>query len=343
VSFRPLIMKMIPRHLARVIVLFLLLAAAGEAFVPTAFGQSFTLTPSALSPADGSVNAGGSADGYITIGPQTFTGTVSFTCTVSSTTVTSNLPVCVISPDTVVAPAIPSITITTCPGVTSTCTGPTPTGVYTIAITGTSGTTVVNASLSLNVSPGTAGDYALSVLPATATPSPVNPGNSATTTVTISGIGSYSGTVTVACLSITPIVEAEPYCTFNPPTVTVPSGGPAPTTTLTITTLGPTPTVTEVFHLPRAFYAMFVAFPGIAIIGVTGSRKRRIRFLAFFLLVSVSGSLLLLPACAGPAKNNPNGLTTPKNSYTFTLSASDGNGNGPANSTTPPTVTLTVN
>ncbi len=333
----PLMMN--PRHMARPVVFALLLAAASIASVSAALAQTITLTPSLPS----AVNAGDSAVGSLGV-TASFDNTVTFTCTVTSTTVTSNLPTCIISPDSVIPPAIPSITITTCGGVTSTCTGPTPTGIYSIAITGTSQTPPASATINLaiNVVGSTAQDYALSVQPTTASPSPVSPGNSATTTVTVSGIGSYSGTVTVACLSITPVVEAEPYCTFNPPTVTVSSGGPAQTTTLTITTLGPVPVVTEVFHLPRAFYAIFLAFPGIAIIGATGSRKRRTRFLAFFLLVTVAGSLLLLPACGGTTKNNPTGLTTPKNTYTFTLTATDNNGNGPANSTNPATVTLTV-
>lgn len=341
-------MKMNPRHLARTILYCLLFAAASEAFVPAALAQSFTLTPSFISPPNGTVNVGGTAVGSLTVASTGgFDSTVNLACTVSSNTVTANLPACVISPVSVTpSPTVSdtaSITITTCGGVTSTCTGPTPTGVYTIAITGTSGSIIVNAALSLNVVGATAEDYALAVLPTTATPSPINPGNSATTTVTVSGIGSYSGTVTVACLSVEPAVEAEPYCTFNPPTVTVPSGGPAPTTTLTITTLGPTPTVTEVFHLPRAFYAMFLAFPGIVIMGAAGSRKRRTRFVAFILLVSAAASLALLPACSQNNTNNAQGLTTPKNTYTFTLTATDSNGNGPANSTSPATVTLTVN
>lgn len=337
-------MRMNPRHLARAIIFSLLLAATGGVSAPAALAQSFTLTPSALTPP--AVSAGDSAVGSLSVEPTGgFDGTVQIACNVTSTTVTSNLPTCVISPDSVTPPAIPSITISTCGGVTSTCTGPTPTGVYSIVITGTSQETTSPpppVNLSINVVGSTAQDFALSVLPTTASPNPVTPGNSATTTVTVSGIGSYSGTVTVACLSITPVVEAEPYCTFNPPTVTVSSGGPAQTTTLTITTLGPVPVVTEVFHLPRLFYAMFLVFPGIAIIGATAGRKRRARFLAFFLLLTVAGSLLLLPACGGTTKNNPTGLTTPKNTYTFTLTATDNNGNGPANSTNPPTVMLTV-
>ncbi len=338
----PLMIKINPRQLARAVILAFLLAVAGGAFITPAFAQTITLTPSALSPS--AVNAGDSAIGSVSV-TASFSGTVTLTCTVTSTTVTSNLPACLISSDSVIPPATPSITITTCGGVTSTCSGPTPAGVYSIAISGTSVTPSASATvnLAINVVASTTQDYALSVLPTTATPSPVNPGNTATTTVTISGIGSYSGSVTVSCLSITPIVEAEPYCTFNPATVTVASGSAAPTTQLTITTLGPVSVVTEDFHLPRGFFAIFLAFPGIAIIGITDGRKRRTRFLAFFLLVSFAASLLFLPACGGTTKNNPTGLTTPKNTYTFTLTATDGSGNGPANSTNPATVTLTVN
>ncbi len=69
-------------------------------------------------------------------------------------------------------------------------------------------------------------DYLLSVTPTTAIPSPIPAGSSATTTVTVQPLGSYVGSVTLSCLSITPIVTAAPYCSFNPPTVAVGGGLP---------------------------------------------------------------------------------------------------------------------
>lgn len=340
VSSRPFMMN--PRHLAR-LAFFALLIAVGAASVPIACAQ-FTLTPSALTPP--AIIVGGTAVGSVSLQATPgsgFDSPVDLSCTLISGPVSSNPPTCVISPSTATPPAEPSITISTCGGVTSTCTAATPTGVYSFTIEGASGSATATANVSMNVVGTTAEDYNLSVMPTTATPNPVTAGNSATTTVTVSPIGDYTGSVTLVCLSITPAVEAEPYCTFTPPTVNVTSGGTPPTSTLTITTLGNVPTVTEVFHLRRLFYALFLAVPGLAIVASTDKLKLRTRLLGLFLLLVVAGSLVLLPACGGRTKNNPAGLTTPNNTYTFTLSASDNLGNGPANSTSPATVTLTVN
>ncbi|MFZ0759081.1 MAG: hypothetical protein WAM69_03945, partial [Candidatus Sulfotelmatobacter sp.] len=94
------------------------------------------------------------------------------------------------------------------------------------------------------------------------------------------------------------------------------------------------------------FYALCLALPGLALmgVGVTGSRRRKL--LGLFLLVAVAGALLLMPACG--ATNNVNSLTTtngqitPNNTYTLTLTGADENGAAPG-TTTPTTVTLTVN
>jgi len=333
-----------PRHLVRQFIFAVLLSAA-SATCAYAQGQS-TLTPSALSrPA---LEPGNSAVGSISVQSVSgFNGTVTLTCTVSSNSVTVNLPACTIAPDSAVHPAAPPITITTCGGASGTCTGATPPGVYSILVTGTGGTTTATADISINVVPGVAQDYTLLAQSTTASPAAINAGNSATATITVTSIGSYSGQITLACLSITPVVVAEPYCTFQYPNgaqfVQVVSGTPA-TATLTIVTLGPVPTQTEnVRQYRRVFYAFFLAMPGLALIGVR-TRRRSAKLTIFLGLIMIAGSVLLLPACGSTTTNNPNGQTTPKGTYTFTLTASDETGIGPANSTTnPATVTLTVN
>jgi ABC-type glycerol-3-phosphate transport system substrate-binding protein len=56
-------------------------------------------------------------------------------------------------------------------------------------------------------------------------------------------------------------------------------------------------------------------------------------------------SILLLPACGSSTPtNSPTGATTPKNTYTFTLTGTDENGATPSNATTAEaTVSVTVN
>jgi len=211
-----------------------------------------------------------------------------------------------------------------------------------VTVTGSNGSPSQNVAvtLSLNVVNVTE-DYTLSVLPTTATPSPVTAGNTATTTVTVSPIGSYSGhQVTLACLSVTPVVVAAPVCSFNPPTVSV-TNGPAPTSTLTIATLGPKPTTQ--LRTRQIFYALWLV-PGLALVGVGKGRTAGRKLMGLFLLLAVGG-LLLLPGCGSSSNNtnNPSGQTTPKNTYTFTLTGADENGAAPGNTTaSPATVSLTV-
>ncbi|MFY9977905.1 MAG: hypothetical protein WAK22_06715, partial [Candidatus Sulfotelmatobacter sp.] len=94
---------------------------------------------------------------------------------------------------------MPSLTITT--------SGSTPPGTYQVLVTGTDSSipSTASATLELNVA-DLAQDYTLTVFPTTAIPSPVVPGGIATTTVTLAPIGGYSGTVTLSCLSVTPVV-----------------------------------------------------------------------------------------------------------------------------------------
>ncbi len=340
VSSGPLMVN--SRHVVRHIVYAVLLSVLG-ALGSNAQTVPFTLTPSAFSPP--ALDPGDSAVSTINVAAVSgsgFDSAVSLTCAVTSTTVTSNLPTCLISPDSETPPGGASLTISSCGGTSSTCTAPTPPGLYSITVTGTSGSDVLTIALAINVVP-VAQDYALSVLPTTATPSPITPGNVATTTVTVSPIGNYTGTVTLACLSVSPVVAAAPYCTFSPPSVAVTSG-PSPTTMLTITTLGNIPTVTPPLWLPRPFYLLSLLFPVLLLAGTARPKKRRLKLMGWILLMAMATGLILLPACNTNYTNNPTGLTTPKNTYTFTLSATDQKGNGPANSTTSAaTVTLTVN
>jgi hypothetical protein len=318
---------------------FLALFTAGS--VSFAYGQgSFTLTTSPIQPAAG-VDPGGTATAIIDLQPVGgFTGSVSLSCITTSTQFTTNLPSCMVSPSTATPPADgPSITITT--------TGSTAASQYTITVTGTSGTETETAQLFLSVV-NVPQDYTLTVSKALS-PGTVAPGSGAQATVAITPIASYTGTVTLACLSITPAVEAAPICSFNPPSVAV-TNGTAPTSVLTVSTYGTGNIGTPVSKVaaPGKFYAFWLALPALALIGAGASGSRRKKLLELFLLMTVACGLLFLPSCGSSTTtlNNPNGLTTPKNTYTFTLTGVDQNGVGPSNTTTTSaqaTVSLTVN
>ncbi len=293
-----------------------------------AYGQ-FTLTPTQLQPA--SVDPGGSANANIDLtATGGFNSPVDFTCAVTSNQTTTAPPACMVSPISAAPPATPSVTITT--------TAATPAGTYQITITGTSGAVVQTATLYLNVADLTQ-DYSLTVFPTTAEPSPVVAGSTATTVVTVAPVGSYTGSVTLSCLSVTPAENGAPVCSFSPPTVNVTHGAP-PTSTLTLTTFGTINRTSEVYR-PHLIYGLWLAFPALAFVGLGATGKRGARLMGVLLLVAIANGLLLLPACGSEPSNTAVNQITPDNTYTFTLSGADINGAAPS-STLTATVKLQV-
>jgi ABC-type oligopeptide transport system substrate-binding subunit len=69
--------------------------------------------------------------------------------------------------------------------------------------------------------------------------------------------------------------------------------------------------------------------------------KLRRRCLTLTALFTMATALLLLPACGTKSTSTTTSSGTPKNTYSFTLNASDANAMAPSNGTQ--TVSLTVN
>ncbi|MGA7218405.1 MAG: hypothetical protein WBX38_08830 [Candidatus Sulfotelmatobacter sp.] len=329
-SLHPFMVK--PGKVIRSLFVALLLSVFFAASISVAHAQSFTFTlASQLSPPG--VDPGGASIAILDLQPTGgFNSPVTLTCTVSTLNAQAvDLPTCPApNPSPVTPPATPTITVSTVAG-----TSP---GQYTITVTATSGSITQLLSLNLGVEPVTE-SYNISAIPTTATPNPVVAGSQATTTVTVTPNSGYSGTVTLACLSISPVVTPSPICSFNPPTVVAGSSTVPPTSILTITTSGPIPTTR--LSSPRVFYAFWLAIPALALIGAGASRASRRRFLGIFLLTVVAGGLILLPSCGSNTTTDNNGVT-PTNTYTFTLTGTDANGVTPS-TTTPATVTAVVN
>jgi len=320
-----------PRQIVRKALFAFSLLLLSSMSVTLAYGQSFGLSiPLGLNrPA---VDPGGSAIATIDLTADPgFSSPVSLTCDVTSGPVTTSPPVCTISPDVQVPPADgPSLTITT--------SNATAEGLYTFTVTGTSGSITQTATLNLTVQP-LSEDYTLAVSPTTALPNPVPAGSAATTTVTVSPIGSYSGHVTLACLSISPADLLGPVCSFNPATVTV-TGGPPPTSVLTLTTTGPAPVTRLVTR--KIVYAFWLVLPGLGLIALGTAGRSRKSAIASLLLLLLAAAILLMPACG--SSNKSIGNVTPSKTYTLTLTGADENGAAPSNtSTNPATVSVTVN
>ena len=297
-----------------------------------AFGQTtFNLTASTPNPF-AVVPGGKSASNLSVTSTSTSVVDVALSCQVTPVQATAT-PTCDVSPSSVTTPASPSLTITTASA--------TPAVLYTITITAVdqnapSNTVMVPVNLSVLA---VTGDYTITVT-TPVTPSTVTAGSGATAGITVTSLNGYSGSVTLSCSAVTPAVEFGPTCSFPAP-VSV-TGNAAQVGTLTITTLGTTTTTTAaISHTLRAWYALWLPLPGMALVAFGCGRKKLLAVLAPCVLAL---GLLLLPACGNSSNHNStataNGVT-PKNTYTLTITGADANAIAPSNGTQ--SVTLTVN
>lgn len=314
----------------------------------TAFGQLFTMV--VTQPYPSAVDAGHDSSAYINLGIASgsgFSGTVSLSCAVTPV----NQFVTCTPPSTATPPEQVAMSITVDPAA--------PAGFYTLAVTGSAVSGMVNQSttvpISLTVLSGTAAsDYTLAVT-TTIFPTSVHAGFTATATVTVTPVSGYTGTVTFSCSAITPVATPAPSCSFSPAAVTVPA---ETSSVLTITTTGPTAPPPTTASLPGSINringswlregklsGVWLTFCGMSltvVVLIASGRRRRTAWAISLLLAAAA--LLLMPACSAPNNSNTglNG-STPKNTYVFTLTGADTNGVAPSNEATPPTVSLTVN
>jgi len=315
------------------------LLAAFLALPSAASAQTFTLEAAPFSP--DAVSQGGTSASTITVGTSTlFSGTVDLTCQVTPTNLTDP-PACLVSPATVNVPGSASATITT--------KGDTSTVAYSITITGTAPSTgqiTTTQPQSLTVL-AVAPQFTVTIQRAVQ-PNSVPAGNGGVGIININPVNGYlspgSG-VTLSCNTITPLVTYPPFCSFSPNPVKV--TGTTVTSTLTINTYGPI--ITRAIAPPRTFYALWMPFPMLALVGLgaAGGGKRARKAWGLLALFVVSGALFLMPACGNttPTTTSPNGLT-PSNTYTFTVIGVDADGvissNTGSGTNTNPSVTLTV-
>ena len=172
-----------------------------------------------------------------------------------------------------------------------------------------------------------------------ATPSPVNPGSSASSTITVTPQDGFSAAVALSCSAPS---SAGIGCSITPKSVT-PGGAPVQAT-MTITTTGPTAALMAPRngHSLLPLYAIWLPLPGIALAGIgVGSRRRKLGMgMVLFLVFAFT---LLLFGCGGGGSSSGGGGGgggtggTAAGSYTITVNASS-----PGVNTKTTTVTLTV-
>src|SRR5882762_6545127 len=314
------------RRIARHIVTVLFFVIAVVVILPRAHGQAnFTLAASAPYPS--AVDPGGSSISTITVGTinNVSSGSVALSCTVAP--LQTNGATCSIL-SSVTPPASPTLTITT--------TSLTPPTLYTITVTGTVGTSTLTVPVNLSVL-AVAPVYTLS--DTTPSPSSIHAGSAATATVTATPISGYSATVTFSCITISPTVTPAPVCAFHPATITV-TNNAAASSTLTISTTGPS---ASSLHRSTIFYALWLPLPTLALIGAWLSTTSRLwkKLLGWLLLGMIVSGIMVTIGCGNSTSTKSSVTSTPKNTYTFTISAIDQNKVAPSNGTQ--SISLTVN
>jgi hypothetical protein len=282
----------------------------------------FTL---AAAPSTLSVAQSGNNTSTITVTPTGgFTGSVSLAATGLPSGVTAAF-----NPASTATTSVLTLTASS-----SASTGPT-----TVTVTGTSGALAQTATIAVTVTPPAS--YSLSA-PSTGNPSTVAPGGTSTAAVTVTSANSYTGSVTLLC-TVTSTV------TFTPSQATCSFGNTSP---VAVTTSGGTGTVTfstvsssaMMLRRSNGFYALWLPLPGLALIGLAGSRgSRRKKLLGLLLLWIVLAALIILPACASGSSGGGGGGSsgTPAGTYTLTITGKDANELTQSN--TAPAVSVTVN
>jgi len=157
--------------------------------------------------------------------------------------------------------------------------------------------------------PATLPDFAFSATPLS--PSAVNAGGSATSTITATPLNGYTGTVNLTC-SVAGNGSPLPACSVA-------------SATLTVTTTGAAAALNR--GASRIYYAMWLPVVGLSLVGMRfttkGTRQRRL--LGFLLLGLMMTALFFLPACSSSSSGGGGGCSgcTPPGTYTITVTGTD--------------------
>jgi phospholipase C len=181
----------------------------------------------------GSVIVGSAATSTITVTPANgYTGSVSLSCKITGGGTPA--PTCALGPSSVTIGGAAAVTSTMTVSTTSGTVG----GSYTVTVTGSDASNLApsNGPQALNLkipTPSfTLGAKALN-------PASVSAGGTSTSTITVTPVNGYTGSVSLSCSSVTGATPL-PTCAFNASPIVI-SGTLPGTSTLTVTTAASTP------------------------------------------------------------------------------------------------------
>jgi len=158
-------------------------------------------------------------------------------------------------------------------------------------------------------------DFSLSATPLT--PASVNAGQSATSTLSVSGVNGFSNSVALTC-SVQPPSTLAPRCSIDPNAI-----APGNSATLTVTTTAPSFALN--LSAVRLSYALWLPLFGLVAAGARRNHKHKAKgkALGFLLCGLLLSGLALQVACGGGSSTGGSG-GTPKGSYTITITGTSG-------------------
>ena len=167
-------------------------------------------------------------------------------------------------------------------------------------------------------------DFQIAANPTTVTVT--SPGQSGTTTLTITPLGGFNQTLSYSCTGL----PSEATCTFTSASAT--------SETLTIATMAPSARLDKgrIGRSSGIFYALLL--PGLlGLVVSAGNRKRTLRGVRLLGMIAVLAlSTLWMPACGGGSSSTQSNPGTPTGSSTVTVTAAAGSLSHPVQ------ITLTV-
>jgi uncharacterized repeat protein (TIGR01451 family) len=169
--------------------------------------------------------------------------------------------------------------------------------------------------------PFKAGGYVVQINPPSQTVSAGLPAQYAVQVSATNGV--FGNNVSLSCSSL----PAGAACSFTNSTISLSNGVGSASTTLNLTTTAQ-PVNNPQASAPwrRPLYALWLMVPGMAVLGLGGSKRRgkKRRMLGILLALSVLFALIALQPSCSSAKTQPTVSGTPSGTYSLTISATSG-------------------